>query len=159
MLRIANGRVFDPRNGINGETRDVWLQGSKVAAGPATPETMTLDAATFDAATLDAAGCAVLPGGVEIHSHVAGAKVNCGRSMCPEDHSDHFRQSTDVTRAGCGYTVPTTFLTGYEYARLGYTTLFEAAVPPLTARHAHEELHDIPLLDAAASRSWATTTS
>jgi formylmethanofuran dehydrogenase subunit A len=67
--------------------------------------------------------------------------------MCPEDHVHHFRQHTAVTRAGCGYTTPTTFMTGYEYARLGYTTLFEAAVPPLTARHAHEELRDIPLLD------------
>lgn len=137
MLRIANGRVFDPRNGVHGELRDVWVKDAKVVAGPLAP----------DVTTLDAEGCAVLPGGVEIHSHVAGAKVNCGRIMCPEDHSHHFRMSTDVTRAGCGNTIPTTFLTGYEYARLGYTTLFEAAVPPLTARHAHEELHDIPLLD------------
>jgi formylmethanofuran dehydrogenase subunit A len=88
-----------------------------------------------------------MPGGVEIHSHVAGPKVNAGRIMCPEDHSDHFRERTETTRSGCGYTVPTTFLTGYEYSRLGYTTLFEAAVPPLMARHAHEELRDIPLVD------------
>jgi formylmethanofuran dehydrogenase subunit A len=67
--------------------------------------------------------------------------------MCPEDHADHFLHRTGVTRAGCGYTVPTTYMTGYEYARMGYTTLFEAAVPPLTARHAHEELRDIPILD------------
>lgn len=143
MLRIANGRVYDPQNGIHGEIRDVWLQGSKVAAGPAPP-----GSAGPEVQTIDAAHCAVLPGGIEIHSHVAGAKVNSGRSMCPEDHSDHFQLHTDVTRAGCGYTVPTTFMTGYEYARLGYTTLFEAAVPPLTARHAHEELRDIPILDA-----------
>jgi formylmethanofuran dehydrogenase subunit A len=138
MLRIANGLVFDPRNGVDGEIRDVCLEGGRIVAGPAAP----------DAETIDASGCAVLPGGVEIHSHVAGGKVNTGRIMCPEDHTDHFRQRTAATRAGCGYTVPTTFLTGYEYARLGYTTLFEAAVPPLLARHAHEELRDIPLMDS-----------
>ena len=138
MLRIVNGRVFDPQNGIRGEIREVWLHDGKIVAESAGPEV----------ATVDATDCAVLPGGVEIHSHVAGAKVNSGRSMCPEDHTDHFRRHTDVTRAGCGYTIPTTFMTGYEYARLGYTTLFEAAVPPLTARHAHEELRDIPILDA-----------
>jgi len=137
MLRIANGRVYDPRNGVAGEVRDVWLDGARVVAAPANP----------DAPTLDAEGCAVFPGGVEIHSHVAGAKVNSGRSMCPEDHADHVRQCTDATRAGCGYTIPTTFMTGYEYAQLGYTTLFEAAVPPLTARHAHEELRDTPVVD------------
>jgi formylmethanofuran dehydrogenase subunit A len=42
---------------------------------------------------------------------------------------------------------PSTFATGYSYARLGYTTVFDAAVPPLGARHAHEELHDTPIID------------
>lgn len=139
MLRVTNGRVHDPGNAVAGEVRDVWLDGGKVVAEPA--------AEPADVATLDAAGCVVFPGGVELHSHVAGSKVNAGRIMCPEDHVDHYRCRTDVTRAGCGHTVPTTYLTGYEYARLGYTTLFEAAVPPLTARHAHEELRDIPILD------------
>lgn len=138
LVRIVNGCVYDPENGVNGEVRDIWIRDGRIAN----------DEPASAATTIDAAGCAVLPGGIEIHSHVAGAKVNNGRIMCPEDHSDHFRVHTDVTRAGCGYTVPTTFMTGYEYARLGYTTLFEAAVPPLTARHAHEELRDIPLLDA-----------
>ncbi len=138
MLKITNGRVFDPRNGVEGEVKDIYLDGDKVVSGPATP----------DVETIDAAGCVVMPGGVEIHSHVAGGKVNTGRIMCPEDHTEHVRARTAVTRAGCGYTVPTTFMTGYEYSRLGYTTLFEAAVPPLLARHAHEELRDIPLLDS-----------
>ena len=89
-----------------------------------------------------------MPGGVEIHSHIAGAKVNSARSMCPEDHYDHFKVSTWESRAGTGYTVPTTYLTGYLYSQLGYTTAFEAAVPPLEARHAHEELSDTPMLDA-----------
>jgi formylmethanofuran dehydrogenase subunit A len=97
--------------------------------------------------TIDAAGCAVMPGGVEIHSHIAGAKVNTGRIMCPEDHYDHIRTQTACTRAGCGRSLPTTFLTGYLYSLLGYTTVFEAAVPPIEARHAHEELLDMPLVD------------
>ena len=41
--------------------------------------------------------------------------------------------------------MPSTFATGYLYAGLGYTTAFDAAIPPLAARHAHEELHDTPL--------------
>ncbi|MDR3543831.1 MAG: formylmethanofuran dehydrogenase subunit A, partial [Desulfosporosinus sp.] len=72
---------------------------------------------------------------------------NSARIMFPEDHYEHFRARTPATRSGTGYTVPSTFLTGYLYAGLGYTTIFEAAVPPLKARQAHEELLDTPLLD------------
>jgi formylmethanofuran dehydrogenase subunit A len=43
--------------------------------------------------------------------------------------------------------VPSTFATGYKYAGMGYTTAFDAAVPPLAARHAHEEFHDTPCID------------
>ena len=137
MLRIINGQVYDPVNGISGETRDIYIRDKKIFAGSVSP----------DIETIDAKGCVIMPGGVEIHSHVAGAKVNNGRILCPEDSADHYRIHTETARSGCSGIVPTTFMTGYEYARLGYTTLFEAAVPPLKARHAHEELRDTPLMD------------
>src|SRR5207302_460972 len=53
-----------------------------------------------------------------------------------------------VARSGTGGTVPSTFATGYRYAGLGYTTVMEAAVAPLAARHAHAELDDTPIIDA-----------
>jgi formylmethanofuran dehydrogenase subunit A len=49
--------------------------------------------------------------------------------------------------AGTGGTVPSTFTTGYRYAGLGYTTVFDAAVAPLTARLAHADLDDTPIVD------------
>ena len=42
---------------------------------------------------------------------------------------------------------PTTFATGYLYAGMGWTTVNEAAVPILSAKHTHEELHDTPIVD------------
>src|SRR6478735_11529191 len=54
---------------------------------------------------------------------------------------------TKDRRAGLGGMTPTTFATGYLYAGMGWTTVNEAAVPVLSARHTHEELHDIPLVD------------
>jgi len=39
---------------------------------------------------------------------------------------------------------------GYRYARMGYTTAFEAATPILEARHTHEELEEIPIIDKGA---------
>ncbi|HJJ54578.1 MAG TPA: formylmethanofuran dehydrogenase subunit A, partial [Methanocorpusculum sp.] len=39
---------------------------------------------------------------------------------------------------------------GYEYARMGFAFLDEAAMPPLYARHVHEEIRDTPIQDQAA---------
>jgi formylmethanofuran dehydrogenase subunit A len=139
MLKIINGSVYDPIQGLNGQIGTVWVgDDGKICEPPR-------DARSCE--TVDATGCAVMAGGVDIHSHIAGTKVNSARSMCPEDHYDHFKPHTATTRAGTGFTVPTSFYTGYEYAGLGYTTVFEAAVPPLEARHAHEELLDVPIVD------------
>lgn len=138
MLKIANGQIYDPKRGVKGEVCDLYIENGKMTDCRSDREADQV---------IDASGCVVMPGGVEIHSHIAGAKVNSARIMCPEDHYDHFKSSTAATRAGSGYTVPSTFLTGYTYSSLGYTTAFEAAVPALEARHAHEELADMPMLD------------
>jgi formylmethanofuran dehydrogenase subunit A len=141
MLRIINGQVYDPANEVGGNVRDVYIEDSHIVPTPAGQDSDS------SVEILDAAGCVVMPGGVEIHTHMAGPKVNNARIMCPEDHYDDFYSRTLAMRSGTGHTVPSTFLTGYQYAGLGYTTAFEAAVPALKARHAHEELRDIPLLD------------
>ena len=54
---------------------------------------------------------------------------------------------TANTHSGTMGSVPSTFATGYKYAGLGYTTAFDAAIPPLGARHAHEEFEDTPCID------------
>ena len=142
MLGILNGRVYDPLNGVNGEVQDIWIKDGRIAP----PEEVN----PKEAETIDATGLVVMPGGVDIHSHVVGAKVNAGRKFRPEDHRDHIRTRTTFTRSGSGYTVPTTHLTGYLYAEMGYTTVMEAATAPLVARHTHEELEDTPILDVGA---------
>jgi formylmethanofuran dehydrogenase subunit A len=136
MLRIVNGRIYDPANGVDGEVRDVCVDGGKIVADVA-PE----------ARRLDASGLVIMPGGVDIHCHIAGAKVNLARKLQPEDHRHDVHPRTAITRSGVGGTVPSTFTTGYRYALLGYTTAMEAAVPPINARHTLEELHDTPIID------------
>ena len=56
---------------------------------------------------------------------------------------------TPERRTGIGGPTPTTFATGYLYAGMGYTTVVEAAVPVLSAKHTHEELRDTPIVDKA----------
>jgi formylmethanofuran dehydrogenase subunit A len=135
-FRIINGRVYDPANGVDGVVRDVCIQDGRIVA-----------AAAPGARTIDAAGMVVMPGGVDIHCHIAGPKVNLARKVQPEDHRRDVHLRTRFTRSGTGGTVPSTFATGYRYAALGYTAAMEAAVTPLGARHTHEELHDTPVID------------
>ncbi len=136
MLRIVNGKVHDPINGIDGEVREICVRDGKV-----------VEAVPREAKTIDAQGMVVMPGGVDIHAHIAGPKVALGRKIQPEDHRRDVHPRTPVTRSGTGGTVPSTFTTGYRYAAMGYTTAMEAAVPPIGARHAHDELQDTPVID------------
>jgi formylmethanofuran dehydrogenase subunit A len=89
----------------------------------------------------------VMPGGVDMHAHIAGPKVNTVRMLRPEEHREQYYPRTEILRSGTGGSAPTTFTTGYRYAAMGYTTAFDAAVPPLVARHAHEEFIDTPMID------------
>ena len=135
-LRIINGRIYDPSNGIDGDIRELCIEDGKIVSD-VPPGTKTIDAH----------GMVIMPGGVDIHCHIAGPKVNLARKLQPEDHRLDPHPSTPYTRSGSGGTVPSTFATGYRYATLGYTTAMEAAVTPIGARHTLEELQDTPVID------------
>jgi formylmethanofuran dehydrogenase subunit A len=141
LFKIAGGCVYDPINGADGQVRDIWIDGDTIVAAPEDP-------AVRPARTLDASGLVVMPGGVDMHCHIAGPKVNMARKMRPEDRRlAEPVVRTAKTHSGTMGSVPSTFSTGYKYAGLGYTTAFDAAVPPLSARHAHEEFEDTPCID------------
>ena len=138
-LKIANGIVYDPAHNIDGEVRDVWIENGVVVQAPQDGRADR---------TIDATGMVVMPGGVDMHCHIAGPKVNAARKMRPEDKRNAPPvKRTKYTRSGTTGSVPSTFATGYLYAGLGYTTAFDAAVPALAARHVHEEFHDTPIID------------
>ena len=146
LLKIADGTVYDPINKVDGVVQDLWIQDGKMIAGP--PANDPGGAEMCPDRVIDATGLVVMPGGVDMHAHIAGPKVNSARKMRPEDkRRAPVVRRTPLTRSGTTGSVPSTFATGYLYAGLGYTTAFDAAVPPLAARHAHEEFHDTPLID------------
>ena len=138
-MLIKNGFVFDPINGINGEKMDIAVKNGKIV------ESVNDNKAK----KIDATGLTVMPGAVDIHTHIAGAEVNTGRMIRPEDHVKDVVRKTAITRSGTGYSIPSTFVTGYRYSKMGYTTVMNPSMAPLGAKHTHEELNDIPLLDKA----------
>jgi len=139
-LLIRNGFVYDPLNGINGEKMDIAIKDGKIVESVNERKARKIDASSM----------IVMPGGVDIHTHIAGAEVNSGRLLRPEDHVKDFECKTAVTRSGVGYSIPSTFTTGYRYARMGYTTIMNPSMPPLEAKHTHEELSDTPMVDKAS---------
>lgn len=138
---IKNGVVYDPINNIDGEKKEIHISNGKIVD--------KVD--EKDAKVINAQGMVVMPGGVDIHSHIAGAKVNAGRYFRPEDKVPESNSPrTKLKRSGTGFSVPNTWATGYRYATMGYTTVMEPAMPLLEARHTHEEFRDTPIIDKGA---------
>jgi len=127
---LAGGTLHDPANGRDGVVADVWIDDGRIVAAPA-------DAAGWQ--RVDATGLVVMPGGVDLHSHVAGPKVNAGRRIAPQLARGRRRDRPAA--------VPTIHATGGLYAALGYTTVFDAAIATAAARIAHRELAELPILD------------
>ncbi len=140
-LKIRGGTVYDPANEVDGCVQDLWIRDGKIVAPP-------LDPAVRPVRTIDASGMVVMPGGIDMHCHIAGPKVNAARKLRPEERRHgQVVPRTHWTHSGTLGSAPSTFVTGYKYAGMGYTSAFDAAVAPLVARHAHEEFHDTPCLD------------
>ena len=140
-LRLVGGTIYDPANQVDGEARDLCIEDGRIVAS--LPD---------GAPTLDVKGMVVMPGGVDIHSHLASSSCNHARRLLPEEHTADpapgpALDPEEIARSGTGGTVPSTFTTGYRYAGLGYTTVFDAAVAAVSARHSHAELDDTPCVD------------
>src|SRR5690606_24595766 len=129
-------------NGVDGRVMDLWVRDGRIVPAPDDP-------GAYEGKTIDATGFAVMPGGIDMHCHVAGPKVNAGRLMSPASYRETpaIRRSA-TTRSGRGGRVPPTAAPGHLFAGIGYTTAMDAAIPPLHARAAHDELADTPILDS-----------
>ena len=142
-LIIKGGFIVDPTQKIDGEVGDVVIRDGKI-----------VDKVSSSAKVIDAKGKTVLAGGVDLHSHVAGPKVNVGRLFRPEDKLllgvSRSAMAQKGYRMESGFSIPSTFKTGYDYARMGYGFVTEAAMPPIHSPHVHEEIHDTPIIDEAA---------
>ncbi|MEM2175800.1 MAG: formylmethanofuran dehydrogenase subunit A [Archaeoglobaceae archaeon] len=141
MLWIKNGIVVDPKNKIKAEKMDIFVKNGKIVAEN--------EVRKEECKVIDASGKLVVAGGVDMHAHIAGSKINTGRTMRPEEMRV-VRNIAGKFRATVGRVLLTAPAIGYEYAKMGYTTSFEAAQPPIGALHTHEELDAIPMIDKGA---------
>ena len=110
-LRIAGGAVHDPPT--------AWTARCATSASTAATSSPTARATRR---RIDARGMVVMPGGVDIHAHIAGPKVNAARKLAGGAPRRPARPDRDL-RSGTRRDRPVTFTTGYRYALLGYTTV------------------------------------
>ncbi len=142
VLELHGGRVYDPANGVDGEIRSLYVRDGRFVAAPADRSEIR--------ERLDLSGCVVMAGGIDIHTHIGGGKVNLARMLLPEDHREDLVPRGRHPRMGCGHAAPSTLTVGYRYAEMGYTACFEPAMLATNARQAHLEMGDTPIVDKGA---------
>jgi formylmethanofuran dehydrogenase subunit A len=143
ITRLTGARILDPDEGAEERRGDLWFEDGRIIAPPANGR----DADRV----LEVADCLVMAGAIDIHSHIVGGKVNLGRLLSAADHRGHAHgPSAPAFRAGSGLATPSTFTTGYRYAAMGYTAVFEPAMVASNARAAHLEFADVPIVDKGA---------
>ena len=142
FVRVQGGKVYDPRNEINGKKLDLYFKNGRMVKAPADPSAVD--------ETIDASGCVIMAGGIDIHTHIGGGKVNIARMMLPEDHRGQEVGLSEHPHPGCGHAAPSTLTAGYRYAEMGYTACFEPAMLPINARQTHAEMADTPIVDKGA---------
>ena len=141
VIKLSGGKIYDPANKVSGEVRDVYVEDGKIIGAPADGRV---------AQTYDVKGRVVMAGAIDPHTHIGGGKMTIARMLIPEDHMKDEVARTNLTRAGTGHAVPSTMVTGYRYAEMGYTACFEPAMLPANARQAHMEMGDTPMVDKGA---------
>ncbi|MBS3648381.1 formylmethanofuran dehydrogenase subunit A [Pseudaminobacter sp. 19-2017] len=137
LTRITGGEIIDPANGRAG-IGDVWIEDEKIVDPPQSGQADRV---------FDASGCILMAGAIDIHSHIGGGNVNTARLLLPEQHKAHLPRPDATPLSNAGWS---TFQTGCLYAKMGFTTVIEPAMPPGSALHTHLELADIPIIDKGA---------
>ena len=140
-ILLRGARIVDPAHAGVPSPRDLGMRDGRIVepvAGEAWDE------------VIDAGGCIAMAGGIDLHTHIGGGKVNLARMLMAEDHRNAALPSNPLELPSCGCCAPGTLATGYRYVEMGYTAAFEPAMVASNARHAHMEMGDVPVLDHGA---------
>ena len=146
-IRLLNALCID---GVGeSQIRDIVLEGHLISANANALNSKDDDSRQ---SRYDLSGCLVVAGGIDLHTHIGGGKVNVARLLLPElvqrsRSSTQLESDRNEAIAPLSSPVPGTLETGRRYLQMGYTACFEPAVLPANARHAHAEMSDTPWLD------------
>ena len=137
LTRLTGALICDPSSGNPSQIADLFIEDNVVVASPE-PGRRIDHVYKVD-------GRVLMAGGIDLHTHIGGGKVNLARLLLPERAS--VDRSSDPFIRPLSSPVPGTWETGRRYLEMGYTACFEPAILPANARHAHLEMADTPWLD------------
>ena len=126
---VKNGIVYDPINNIDGEVKDVLIQDGTIVEKFSNQE---------DVIEIDAKNKTVVPGAIDIHTHITAQQVNWVRLLGTKNST--FQETWK------GLTLD---FIARQYLSNGYTFLLEANVFPSLASQATFDLTMLPVLDSA----------
>ena len=134
LIQLKSGNVYDPHNKIFNIKKDIYIEDGSI-----------VDKKHISSKIDKVINCnnkIVMPGAIDMHTHIGGGKVNIARLMLEEFHNEE-DPNFDMT----AIIAPSTLKTGLKYIEMGYTSCFEPALLPANARQAHAEMSDIPFID------------
>ncbi len=134
ITQLKSGNVYDPHNKIFNLKKDIFIEDGKIIDKK--------DVKTKIDKVINCLDKIVMPGAIDLHTHIGGGKVNIARLMMEEFHNEK-----DPNYDSTAIIAPSTLKTGLKYIEMGYTTCFEPALLPINARQAHAEMADIPFID------------
>ena len=134
IIELKNANVFDPHNKIFNKKKSILIKDGKIINALEKNEKINK--------SINCKDKIIMPGAIDLHTHIGGGKVNIARLMFPEFHND-YSDNFDTTMIN----TPSTLKTGLKYIEMGYTSCFEPALLPINARQAHLEMADIPFVD------------
>ncbi len=94
IIKLQNARIYDPINRINGKTKDLYIKNEYIIDKPKRSEKISK--------TINLKNKIIMAGGIDIHSHIAGGKVNLARLLLPEEHRKYLYSSSENLRSGSG---------------------------------------------------------
>ncbi|MFX1571550.1 MAG: amidohydrolase family protein [Promethearchaeota archaeon] len=138
-LIIKNGLVFDPLNNIEGEKKDILIEGEFIVEKFSNPS---------DVKEIDAQGKTVIPGALDIHTHIASQQVNWVRLIGTKNSL--------FKKIWQGLTLEKI---ARDYINNGYTFILEANVFPSLSKQTLFDFTHLPVLDKGmllnVSNFWA----
>lgn len=136
VIHLKNARIVD---GIHGSSKPTDLYIVDQTLARKIPQGLRIDS------QYDLEDHVVMAGGIDIHTHIGGGKVNLARLLWPQRSEVLDDQKPWLSPLSAP--VPGTWETGMRYLQMGYTTCFEPAMLPANARQSHIEMRDTPWLD------------
>ena len=134
LIQLKSGNVYDPHNKIFNIKKDIYIKDGSIVDKKHVSSKIDK--------VIDCRNKIVMPGAIDMHTHIGGGKVNIARLMLEEFHNEQ-DPNFDMT----AIIAPSTLKTGLKYIEMGYTSCFEPALLPANARQAHAEMSDIPFID------------